>query len=191
MGRYDGAMQKFWSIPAVGLYFYVATVLTDWGFLSYFNIPSSFVQASLSGNIIFFYQFIHSTLELLGSFHWYVYVAAGFFFVVLVALYYLIFQYNRRLKNTLVAIGTLILFLYLGTFFRLGNLIASTQTSFVVPVDCSVGSAYAYVVPMTDENETVLVPIDQNNKMTGGYLVKTTSDSSCTFEWKNVGKVVQ
>jgi hypothetical protein len=184
-------MQKFWSIPAIGLYFYVATVLTNWGFLSYFNIPSTFVQASLSSNIIFFYQFITAALSLLGSLHWYVYVAAGFFFIVVVALYYLIFQYNKPLKNTFVAVGTIVLFLYLGTFFSLGNLIASTQTSYIVPVDCSVGPAYAYVIPLTDENQTILVPIDQNNKMTDGFLVRNTADLSCTFESKPVGKVAQ
>jgi hypothetical protein len=184
-------MQKFWSIPAIGLYFYIATVLTNWGFLSYFNIPPTFVQASLSSNIIFFYQFITTTLSLLGSFHWYVYAAAAFFFVVIVALYYLIFQYSKPLKNTFVAIGIIILLSYLGTFFGLGSLIASTQTSYIVPVNCSVGPAYAYVVPLTDENQTILVPIDQSNKMTGGFLVRNTADLSCTFENKPIGKIAQ
>jgi hypothetical protein len=182
-------MQKFWSIPALGLYFYIATVLTNWGFLSYFNIPSTFVQASLSSNIIFFYQFIMATLSILGSFNWYVYIAVGFFLIVAVALYYLIFEYNKPLKNVFVAIATILLLSYLGTFFKLGGLIASTQTSFIVPADCSVGQAYGYVIPLTDENQTILVPIDQNNKMTGGFLIKNTAALSCTFEYKEVGKV--
>jgi hypothetical protein len=172
--QYYGRMKKLWSIPAIGLYFYIATVLTNWGFLSYFNIPSTFVQASLSSNIIFFYQFIKATLSLLGSFHWYVYVAVVFFFIIAAALYYLIFDYNKRLKNALVAALTILLFFYLGTFFKLGNLIASTQTNYIVPINCSVGSAYAYVIPLTDENQTIL---------------KNTADLSCTFENKSIGEV--
>jgi len=182
-------MQKFWSIPAIGLYFYIATVLTNWGFLSYFNIPQSFVQASLSSNIVFFYQYGTAILSLLGGFHWYVYVAAGFFFLVAAALYYIIFDYNKRLKNALVAALIIILLFYLGTFFKLGGIIASNQTNFVVPSNCTIGSAYTYIIPSTDGSQTILVPIDQNNKMIGGYLVRSTTDLPCTFLWKEIGRV--
>jgi hypothetical protein len=186
---YNGGMQKFWSFPAIALYFYIATILTNYGFISYYNIPSSFLQASLSANIIFFYEFLTSFLSLLGSFHWYVYVAAGFFLPIIVALYYLIFQYKRGWKKVFIAILTIIWLSYLGTFYTLGRLIAASQTNYIVPSNCSIGPAYAYVIPMIDGGQTILVPIDQNDKMTGGFLVKNTTELPCTFEYQEMKRV--
>jgi hypothetical protein len=45
----------FWTIPGVIVYIYVITVLTQYGFLSYFDIPGNFIEASLRENIIYLY----------------------------------------------------------------------------------------------------------------------------------------
>lgn len=182
-------MQKFWSIPVVAVYFYTATVLTSYGFLSYFNVPPVFIQASLSSNIVFSYQYITAFLTLLAGLHWYAFLGLGIFIFIVAVSYFFLFQYSRRWKKILIAILTILWLLYLGTFYQLGKVIAANQTSFIVPVNCSVGQDYAYIIPVIDGNTTVLVPIDQSNKMTGGFLIKNTADLSCTFEWKPIGKI--
>lgn len=191
-GRYDGGMQKFWSISAIAVYFYVATVLTDYGFLSYFNIPTNFIQASISQNIVFSYQYLTAYLILLREMHWYAWLGLIIFVGIVLVLYYSIFQYKNHWKKALVAAFTVLWLLFLGTFFHLGAVIAANQTSFIMPTNCSIGQDYAYIVPSIDGNTTVLVPIDKNRKMTGGFLVRNTADLACTFAWKDIGgKVTQ
>ena len=175
----------------MAVYFYIATVLTSYGFLSYFNVPPVFIQASLSSNIVFFYQYISAYLALLIGMHWYALFGLGIFLAIVSALYFFLFQYSKRRKKVLIAILTILWLLYLGTFYHLGEVIAANQTSFIVPVNCSIGQDYAYIIPVIDGNTTVLVPIDQSRKMTGGFLVKNTADLSCTFQWKPIGAVMQ
>ncbi len=181
---YSGMKKLLWSIPAIAVYFYTATVLTNYGFISYFNIPSSFIDASLRDNIVFFYQLVTVYGSILSEMRWYVGAALG----LAAGFIMLLCWYGNVWKGIFTTIGTVLLLLYLTTFFKLGGIIAAAQTSFLVPSsDCSVGSSY--IIPVINGNQAVLVPIDQNHKMTGGFLVKNTADLSCIIEQKDIGKI--
>jgi hypothetical protein len=179
----------FWSIPAIAVYFYAATILTEYGFISYFNIPSNFISASLSDNIIFFYQFFIATADLADAMKWYIWLTIVIVISAIIALCY----FSELWKGLVTTIGTILLFFYLGSFFMLGHIIAVNTTNFVVPsASCPpIGQSAAYIVPIIGNGEAVIVPIDASNTMTGGFLVKNLADLDCELEIKNIGKVMQ
>jgi hypothetical protein len=130
---YDGQMKKwnalFWGIPAIAVYFYTATVLTGYGYASYFNIPSNFVSASLSDNIIYFFQlFIVGQYEI-GLLRWWAWLIV-FLVVVFITLLYFFHAFWRVFISIL---GTIIFFLILGGFYNFGRIIAANNTLFWMP----------------------------------------------------------
>lgn len=176
-----------WSIPAIGTYFYAATVLTNYGFVSYFNIPSNFVSASLSDNIIFFYQYFVASAYLAGHAKWYAWLTIVLIVGIIVALCYV----SDIWKGVFTAIGTIFMLFWLGSFYRLGQTIAINSTIFLIPTaGCPpIGPAAQYIVPITGDGQGVFVPINASNTMTGGFILKNLADLDCTLENKNIGKV--
>jgi hypothetical protein len=177
-----------WSIPAIALYFYTATILTEYGFISYFNIPSNFISASLSNNIIFFYQFFIASADLAGATKWYVWLIVFVVSAVIMAICY----FSKLWKGIFTTVATIGVILYLGSFYTLGKVIAINTTSFIVPsASCPpIGQDSSYIVPVIGNSEAVLVPINSSNTMTGGFLIKNLSDLNCKLEIKNIGKII-
>ena len=176
-----------WSIPALAVYFYTATVLTEYGYASYFKIPANFISASLSDNIIYFFQLFTAGKYGIGLIRWYTWLILGLIIVFIAFLYYS----HHLWKKFFTLAGVIIFFLLLGGFFHFGEKLAANNAEFWVPAsDCPpIGSDARYIIPSLNENVAVFVPIDQNNKMTGGFLVKNIADLPCKLEYKNIGKI--
>jgi hypothetical protein len=177
----------FWGIPAIALYFYSATVLTEYGYTSYFNIPSSFISASLSDNIIYFFQLFTVGKYEMGLMRWWAWI------IVLFALVFILFlYYSHDFWRVLISVvGTVVFLLVLGGFYDFGKVVAASDATFwVTSASCPpIGSDARYVVPTSFGGQAVFIPIDQGNKMTGGFFVKNLADLPCKLEQRNIGKV--
>ena len=157
--------------------------------MTYFNIPQSFVTASLSANIIFFYQLLNIggyAVSHIGWLTWGVVISA-------IGLIFALYNYNNFWKWYVGAAGAFLFFTLLFGFYRLGGVIAANTTSFWVPSsDCALtkfGGRYA--IPFMSDTQAVLIPIDQNNKMMGGILVKNLVDINCRIEQRTIGRITK
>jgi hypothetical protein len=178
---------RIWSIPAIALYFYVATILMEHGFVSYFNIPSSFISASLSDNIIYFFQLLTASKYAagqIGLLMWIVVIAT-----ILVVLY--LYHSHHFWRTILGYTGTVLFFLaLLWGSYGLGGFIALNSTAFWTPsINCNFLNGDRYIIPAVFDTQSVLVLIDGENKITGEFLVKNLSDLGCAIEYKNIGKI--
>jgi hypothetical protein len=79
-------MNKFWSLPVLTIYFYTATVLTQLGFVSYFGVPSNFVEASIKQNILYFFNLFQLTFVIVGLMKWWMFIAVALAVIVILFL---------------------------------------------------------------------------------------------------------
>jgi hypothetical protein len=177
-----------WSIPALAVYFYTATVLTEYGYASYFKIPTNFISTSLSDNIIYFFQLFTAVKYQIGFIKWWAWLILVFVILFIAFLYYSHYLW----KKTLTLTGVVIFFLLLGGFFHFGGKLAANNAEFWIPAsDCPpIGSDSRYIIPGFNESVAVFVPIDQNNKIIGGFLVKNLTELPCKLEYKNIGRII-
>lgn len=182
--------KALWSLPALAIYFYTAAVLTQSGYLFYFGIPKSFVEASLKENIIFFYEFSIIAQGIASLLSWAIWILL-FLSALIIVLLYLYYDFWR---SYFTVMGILSLFIILMGFFNYGKFLASAIPEFLVPSpDCSlVKNDARYIVPIVDiSGQAVFVPIDQTNKLIGGFFVKNISNESCKLEVQNIGKLTK
>lgn len=179
---------RLWRIPAIAVYFYIATVLVEYGYAVYFNIPPNFLDSSLSDNIIFFFQLVTLSQYAAGQLG----LLAWIVVIVVFGGVWFIYHSNKFWRFIIGSVGTVLFFLILLGSYSFGKLIASTSTSFWIPSsDCqSIGKDNKYIVPQFFQSQAIFIPIDQNNKMVGGFIVKTLADLNCKLEFKNIGRVV-
>ena len=179
---------RVWSIPAIAAYFYVATILAEYGYNSYFGIPPDFVRASLSENIIYFFQLLTASKDALGQIGLLMWVVV----VVVAAFIVFLYYYHWLFKTIFGAIGTGIFFLFLlwGSF-NIGKGAAINTTYFwVLSPNCLFAeNGSEYIIPTISDSWVVLIPIDKQNTMKGGFLVRNINDIPCTLEYKNIGKI--
>jgi hypothetical protein len=183
-----GMKNRLWGIPAIALYFYIATVLVGYGYISYFNLPSNFISASLSDNIIFFFQLFEVGKYAIGLISWWVWFIAsvGALFI------FFLCHFSKPWRVFFGVVGTLLFFTLLWRSYDLGGTTATNTTNFLVPsADCPLASGGRYIIPTILDTQAVLVSIDENNKMTGKFLVRDLTVLPCTLELKNVGRVTK
>jgi len=175
------------SIPALAVYFYGATILTEYGFASYFHIPYSFISASLSDNIIYFFQLLTVVEAILGYMRWQMWLLV---FVIVLTIVYLCYR-HRFWRVLFGVVGMIILLVILLGSFNFGKTIAASTADFwVLPPGClAAGLDGRYVIPAFYGENAVLIHIDQNNKMTGGFLVKNITSLACEVEREAIGTV--
>jgi hypothetical protein len=176
-----------WSIPAIALYFYTATVLMQYGYASYFNIPSNFISASLSDNIIYFFQLYAAAQYEVGFIRWWVWIVLG-----LIAIFIALLYFSNALWRKIISFaGTVIFFFMLLGFYSFGKSIGSLDTTFWMPsTSCPpIGSDARYIIPLSLGTDGVFVPIDQQNKMTGGFLVENLATLNCKLVQQPIGKI--
>ena len=181
-------MKKLWSIPIITVYLYAVTILTQWGYYSFFSIPSDFVEASIKDNIVYFFTLFKVAEEVAGVLKWYVW--AMLIFTILIVGF--VYTFNYTYKRLITALGTLILIFFLINSYNFGNALAKNSILFLVPdVGCSGISNGPYIIPGISNNQVILVPIDKNNKMLGGFIVKNIPDLGCKLEYKSIGLIKQ
>jgi len=179
-------MSRLWSLPVLTVYFYTATVLTQLGFVSFFGIPSNFVEASIKQNILNFYILFQLTFAIFDMMRWWMIIAV----MLVVAIVLFLSRYNSRYKFVLSIFGSGILILLLWGSYVFGGLIASNSNNFFVPSDDCIlaGTSTKYIIPAFYDTKAILVPYDQNShKILSGFMLKETSDLSCLLQRKSTG----
>jgi hypothetical protein len=173
--------KEFWTIPGLAVYVYVVTILFQFGFLSYFNLPSSFIGASIQANTIYFYQLFTSLVFVLASFKWWWIILGPVFFWG---------GYQLRRYLTWILVGVMFLFFYVSYSF--GQKYASVHPTFItVPANCVEGDVEAaqYIVPVMSDNIAVLLPVDAGNKLLDGLYLKNPTELNCRLDFKYIGPI--
>ena len=182
-------MSKLWSIPVISAYLYGITILTQYGFNSYFNIPSSFIDASIKENFIYFFQLFRLASAVAGFMKWWMWA------VVILAALIIIFFFNFHSfwKKVISFCGILFLGYLLYGSYNFGILLAKNTTAFYVPSqNCvSLEKDTQYIIPNFYQGKVILVPINSDRKMTGSVLVKDLSEAGCATEIKYIGKITK
>src|SRR3989344_3587248 len=114
-------MSKLWSLPVISVYLYAATILTQYGFNSYFNIPSSFIEASIKENIVYFFQLFQVASAVAGVMRWWMWA------IVIIAALIITFFYNFHsfFRGIISLAGTIILGLLLWGSYNFGSMLAA------------------------------------------------------------------
>jgi len=182
-------MSKFWSIPVISAYLYGVTILTQYGYNSYFNIPSNLIESSVTQNFVYFFQLFQLGTAIAGAMKWWMWVV-----LILGALTVLFFYGSHFIWRKIISvIGLgLICFVLYGSY-NFGSLLARSTSDFYVPMsDCaSLDQNTRYIIPIFYQGKAILVPIDADRKMIGGILVKDLAELGCTTERKYVGMVTK
>lgn len=174
-----------WSIPGATIYLYALTILTQYGFLSYFNIPTNFITFSPVDSTLLAYNLFKLGLAIITLIHWWWWALFAIIIVIVI-----FFDKEDIIAWTITTLS--VLFLYNAVNF--GNFIAKNQTRFLtLPSNCpSVveNATTTYVIPATYDTKIALVPVDTiTRKMTGGFFVKDMSKLPCQLEYKEIGKI--
>lgn len=181
-------MPKFVTASVIAVYLYAITILTRYGFDSYFSLPSDFIASSLKENIIFFFQLSQLALSVLAV------ITLGAWVVLTVVALILFFVYAKFIHHTflaalvVLAVGISILF----GFYHFGNFLAANSTNFyALPNDCpAVGPEKMYIVADINDGKAIFVPIDADTrKLKGGFIVKDISSLGCSMKMTSVGKI--
>lgn len=170
-------------ITLIGIYIYVITILTQYGWNTYYNIPSNFIDASITANTTYLYVLITAIINEFGA-HPYLY--SGILFVIVLII--IITNYYKKFGYFLITV--LALALAYG-FFNFGLNLGKINEHFsVIDQPClPQATSTRYISPTTYQDKIILIPIDQDNKMKGGFLVKDLSQISCLTKDAYIGQV--
>jgi len=183
-------MPKFITITVVAVYIYAVTILTRFGYASYFNLPTDFITSSLKENIIFFFQLSQLAISVLTSIHWWMWIVLGIVGLIIFAIYALFI--HRTLIATLLVLAGGISLLF--GFYHFGNLLAASTVNFyTLPADCpSIGPDAKYIIADIYDGKAIFVPIDaETRKLRNGLIVKEVTSLGCQMEMTSVGKIVR
>lgn len=172
----------------MSVYFYAVTILVQYGYNSYFNIPSSFIGVSLGDNVIFFYHVFQIATVIAGLMKWWMWFVVICATAIITAIYLVNSWYNIILDFAAVLILSALLWGSVG----FGSLLAANTTNFgVLSSNCSaIGSDNFYIIPVISETKAVLIPVDaETKKMKGGFMVKELSGLPCKIESREIGKI--
>jgi len=182
----------FWSIPVLTVYFYAANILTQYGYISYFNIPSSFIESSLRDNIVYFFDLFKVistiTFNIVISIKWWLLLIVPV--VLIIAAFW--DPYHWRKTKYLFLPILLLISLYFSYDF--GNKLASYNENYnIVSPECiNMDKENIYIIPDIYDTKLILIPIDKKtNKIKNGYLVKNSTDLNCIVERQHVGRVIK
>jgi len=182
-------ISRLWSIPLITVYLYTATVLTQYGYNSYFNLPANFVEASIQKNITYFFDLLSLAQHVAGSMRWWVWL------VVIAATLLILFAYFSYQGFKLLQFGaTVLLFAMLWGSYNYGWQVASNTTEFYVPASTckTIGPDEKYIVPAFYEGNAIFVPYDKDtHKMYGNFIMKEVSGLNCGLEKESAGKILR
>ncbi len=175
----------FWSIPGIAIYVYVINILAQYGWNMYYKLPASFIDASIASNTTFLHLIISSIFELIK-----INLVGDLIFIIIVLLIiYASDKFNG--KKSLIFLVTLMAFFIGWEFYDFGfNLAKVNGTFFVAESGClPEASSTRYVAPIIYNNNAVFIPINNDNKMEGGFLVKDLSQMSCVIKMTEIGQL--
>ncbi len=183
-------MSKLWSIPIISVYLYGLTILTQYGYNSYFNIPSSFLDASISYNFVYFFQIFQLVKAIFGAITWWLWILLllGLIAILFVLASHWIWQ---RISYYGFILG---LFAILVGSFNFGGLLAShTEDFYILSTGCVTGSSepdgLIHIVPTFYREFAIVTPITNEKKLTDSFYLHPASDNSCILKREAIGRV--
>lgn len=177
-------VSRLWIIPIITIFIYSATVLFNIGYVSYFGITSTVVNASFTDNIVFSYIWVKGLFIVSLS-------QSIFFWIVIGIILGFLGFFWYKVKTWILV--TLIVFMGFFTYqsVLVGETFAKNTDWFYSPTEgCLVtATGTRFIIPYIVDKEAILVPIDNNNKLTGGFTIKPISDIPCVITLSYVGKI--
>lgn len=166
-----------------------ATILFQFGFNSYFNVPLSVIDSSIAYKVIFaFYLFKLSALLAL-KIWWVLGLAVIFIYIV-----FAILNFEHWLR--IVPIILVIVFLFFCP--QMGEYLAKhSEYFYVVNDDCRAVDKDKYVILNFYDDKAILISVGEDaekvgsKKMAGGFLIKNVSEMGCDIELKKVGIIAK
>ena len=182
-------MKGFWTIPVLAAYIYAITILGFAGFYLYFGIPIDYLEASLVANTVYVHMLLHafwSAFALITPIGWLVIGATSLF--ILVGSYFYFFKANKAVSWLFITAA--LLFAWQSVEF--GENIARSVTGFYVPAEGCISGVKdeRYIIPAFYQGKAILVPIDLDNKMTGGFLIRDPAELDCKLKFEEIGRIV-
>ncbi len=180
-------MSKLLTIPIISVYLYGITILTQYGYSSYFNIPSNLIEASITQNFVYFFQFFQLASTIAGVMKWWMWVML----IVTALLVFFFYASNRFWRFVISTCGVFLAAYFLYGSYNFGQLIAKSSSEFYVLSDsCTLSeTGTKYIIPSFSQGNAILVSIDADNTLMGQVLVKNLSELECSTEKKNVGLI--
>ncbi len=174
-------LSETWTVLITTVCVYSAAILAQYNYVSYFNIPSSFIEFSIRENVIYFLQLFYFAYAFISLAEMWL-----LFFLVIV---FILSFYMLRKKTFLI----LIIFLLLFVSFEFGGLVAEKSPfHYVLSSGCLINNKNEiYIIPAFYDGKMILVPVDENNKMKKSFLIKDIAESGCLIERKDVGKILK
>lgn len=176
---------KFWSIPVFTVYFYAANILMQYGYISYFGIPLSFIESSIKENILYFFNLFQIIIISIGQLKWW--VALLMMLPVLI-----IIDLCKRNSSWRSFFNILLVILFISSLwfsYKLGGKIAEVNTNYMTIDSACINfdNNYRYIIPDIYQGDMILVPVSPENKLIGGYVVKDSSSLNCLINNTNIG----
>jgi hypothetical protein len=177
----------FWTIPVLTIVVYSATVLFQFGYNSYFNVPSTVIDSSLAFNVIFSFYFL-KLVGLLAFKLWWLWIIAA----IIAYAVFAVFNLSSWLK--IIPIVGIIVFLCFCP--SIGDYLAKhTEYFYIVSDNCETIDPTKYVILNFYDDKAVLLSIEDNTekvgakKLTGSFLIKNVSDLGCDIKLKKIGVI--
>ncbi|MBK5215641.1 MAG: hypothetical protein JJE53_02450 [Candidatus Pacebacteria bacterium] len=171
----------------LGLYAYIITILTQYGFNSYFGITSNLIEPSIRDNIIFIYSLlkVFSTISI-----------TILFLIIFIALIWCFRKYKKSIYSFYIKnkeyIDLLIVISLISSLFvfdRLGNYLAKMSKNFdVISGEClPFKDNTTYIVPAFYQTKAIVIPVSMgdNPKLLGGLFLKEPMGPECNLQ-KNI-----
>lgn len=175
-----------WGVSLAAVYIYVATVAINLGYITYFNVPTDFIEVSLRQNILFAlsaWQLVWLFLLSLGN-------LLLLALPLLCLLIFITFRYRKLISfDAFCAVALLLILIGLHWFGQ--ALAAGKSAHYTLAENCSMDSEdTGYVIVTFYEKSAVLVPYEKNNNLLrGGFRVVSLEQENCTIDYKNIGSL--
>lgn len=173
------------NVVFVSVYFYVVTILYQFGMNSFFNIPRGYIEPSLVANVTLFYEIL---LDLLLAIPNHTGLSLILFFISL-----FLFIYKKKWFLNIIKILALILLLLA---YRIGNNIPKESYGYyILNKECNhivQKEGMKYIAPITYNGKVVVVAIDaQNNLQPEYFVVDPSAVPNCYLEFEPAIKVLR
>jgi hypothetical protein len=184
-------MSRFWTIPVLAVYVYAVTVLTYAGYSTYFGVPADFVQASIASNALFASFMLHALVNSFLVMSWKGWLVLTFYTTIFLGCSYVFLFRPMKALSALLVIPAL---WFAWQSLSFGEALAKGNVYFYMPEKgCVTGfdANQKLIAPAFYDSNAIFVPIDDSNKMTGGFMMKDLTQLPCKLTLQTVGKVTK
>lgn len=178
---FERAIRSAFVALGVPTYLYAISILTQYGYVSYFKLPSNLVAATLKDNVIYFYELFRLAQSVAGFFRWWMWLIL----VVVTLIAVLFYIFNQVWQHTVNIVAFILIVGFLLGSYSFGQTIAAHKASFkVVDESCQNKKWSNLVIAATNDSVTAFIPIDDFGIIKSGYLIENTTDIGCLITEK-------